>query len=234
MEQTPTAAMSAGEIADVKKRAFPGDTARGEIAVTRAGEFDEDGLLVQLLHDEVEFPGGGKATLPRVTRSPRAPDGVVIVPITADDEIVLVRQFRHAVRTWTWEIPRGATEVGATPGATLHAELLQEVGYQVIDAPFSLGRVMPDTGTMHEIPFLFAARVRPHPTREPRPDANEVIAGHAAVPYETLWHLALSGALNDALTLAATLRLRPHFTDGRFEINQRYIHKYSAFEFEGD
>jgi ADP-ribose pyrophosphatase len=224
--------MTDSDIADAKTRAFPGDTAKGEIAVVAAGEFDEDGPHVQLLLDDVEFPGGRRDTLVRVTRSPRAADGVVIVPITAVHDIVLVRQFRHAPRTWTWELPRGATEPGRTPGATLHEELLQEIGYQAIDAPFSLGRVIADSGTLDEIPYIFAVRVRPHPRREPQPDANEVIAGHVALPYEKLWHLAVSGALNDSFTLAATLRLRPHFTNGRFEIDQRYVHKYSAFEFE--
>ena len=186
---------------------------------------------MQLLEDDVELPGGGSTTLPRVTRSPRAPDGVVVVPITERDEIVLVRQFRHAVRTWTWELPRGATEPGSTPGAALHGELLQEIGYQAIDAPFSLGRVMPDTGTLGESPYSLAARVRPHPARDEQPDSTEVIAGHTCVAYETLWDLALKGAINDGLTLAATLRLRPHFREGRFVVDEEYIHKYSAFEF---
>src|SRR5690349_4486116 len=73
------------DIADVKTRAFPGDTEKGEIAIVRAGTFDENGLHVQLLEDEVELPGGKKTTLPRLTRSPHAPDGVVVVPITEDD-----------------------------------------------------------------------------------------------------------------------------------------------------
>jgi ADP-ribose pyrophosphatase len=219
------------DIADAKSRAFPGDTAKGEIAIVRAGEFDENGTHVQLLEDEVEFPGGRRDMLVRVTRSPRAADGVVIVPITDNDEIVLVRQFRHAPRTWTWELPRGATEPGRTPGSTLHAELLQEIGYRAVDAPFSLGRVIADSGTLSEVPYIFAVRVQPHPAREAEPDSNERIAGHSAVSYETLWHLAVSGALNDSFTMAATLRLRPHYRDGRFEIDQHYIHKYSLFEF---
>jgi ADP-ribose pyrophosphatase len=219
-----------GGIADCKTRAFPGDTSKGEIAIVRAGEFEEQGPHVQALHDDVEFPNGHRDTLVRVTRSPQAADGVVVVPITPAHRIVLVRQFRHAPRTWTWELPRGATEPGATPGATMHEELLQEIGYQAIDAPFSLGRVIPDSGTLHEIPFLVAVSVREHPEGA-QPDANERIAGHTAVSYDELWHLCVAGAINDSFTMAAALRLRPHFNAGRFEIDQRYIHKYSAFEF---
>jgi ADP-ribose pyrophosphatase len=218
-------------IADDKQRSYPGSLSNGEIVIVKAGTFDEDGTHIQLLEDEVEFPNGNRGKLVRITRSPKADDGVVIVPITADDEIVLVRQFRHAPRIWTWELPRGATEVGSSPGSTLHAELLQEIGYQPIDAPFSLGRVIVESGTMHEIPYIYAVRARPHPTQRATPDPKERIAGHKAVPYDELCNLCITGALNDSLTLAAVLRLWPHFKDGRFEIDQRFIHKYSSFEY---
>src|SRR5687767_2750483 len=99
-------------IADDKERAYPGDLARGEIRIVTPGVFDEDGPHVQLLEDEVEFPGGRKDKLVRVRRSPKAADGVVIAPIDDDHHIILVRQFRHAPRIWTWELPRGATEPG--------------------------------------------------------------------------------------------------------------------------
>jgi ADP-ribose pyrophosphatase len=219
-------------IADDKERAWPGDLSKGEIRIVKPATFDEDGPHVQLLEDEVEFPNGTRDKLVRATRTPHAEDGVVIAPVTEADELVVVRQFRHAPRLWTWELPRGGTEVGQTPGSAVHAELLQEIGYQPADAPFSLGRVMPDSGTLYEIPYLYAVRVRPHPAKSASPDPNEQIAGHRCIAYEELWQLCLTGAINDALTMAAVLRLRPHFTNGRFEINRRYVHKYSRFEYQ--
>jgi ADP-ribose pyrophosphatase len=207
-----------GRIADDRERAYPGDLARGEIRIVTPGVFDENGTHVQLLIDEVEFPGGRRDTLVRVTRSPKAADGVVIAPIDEDHRIILVRQFRHAPRIWTWELPRGATEPGNAPVETLHEELLQEIGCVAAGSPFSLGRVMPDSGTLHEMPYLVAVRVRPHPTKRASPDPNERIAGHTAVDYEELWRLCVTGAINDSFTLAATLRLHPHFRSGRFEI----------------
>src|SRR5690349_7360986 len=100
-------------LADDTQRVYPGNLEKGEIRVISAGTFDENGPHIQLLEDEVEFPGGKRGKLVRITRSPKADDGVVIVPITDLDKIVLVRQFRHAPRIWTWELPRGATEVGS-------------------------------------------------------------------------------------------------------------------------
>jgi hypothetical protein len=61
-------------------------------------------------------------------------------------------------------------------------------------------------------------RVRPHPTEGPSPEPNELIVGHEAIDYETLWELCMSGELNDAFTLAAVLRLRRYYRNGRFEM----------------
>ena len=221
----------ADEVVDEKARAYPGDPKRGEIALLKPGEFDEDGPPVQLLQDEVQFPSGKRQKMGRVTRSPRADDGVVIAPITETDEIVLLRQFRHAPRVWLWEMPRGGTEPGRTPTSTLYEELLQEIGFQPCDVPFSLGRLVPDSGSLHEIPYLFAVRVRPHPTKSASPEPTECISGHTTIDYETLFERCVSGAINDGFTVAATMRLRPHFSGGRFAIDQRYIHMYSAFEY---
>src|SRR5687767_12805192 len=210
--------MTADSLADSKKRSEPGDLSKGEICIVKPGVFDEDGPHVQLLEDEVELPSGRKDRLVRVTRSPKAADGVVVVPITHSDEIVLVHQFRHAPRIWTWELPRGATEVGDAPEDTLHAELLQEIGCEAVGERYSLGRIVPDSGTLHEIPYIWAVRVRPHPTEGPSPEPNELIVGHKAIGYDMLWELCVSGELNDAFTLAAVLRLRRHYRNGRFDM----------------
>lgn len=204
------------KIADDAERAWPGDLAKGEIHIVTPGTFDEDGTRAQMLLDEVEFPNGKRAKLPRVTRSPKAEDGVIVAPIDEEDRIVLVHQFRHAVRRWTWELPRGASDIGQSPECALRAELLEEIGYQAIAAPLSLGRLMPDSATIDEMPYLYAVRVRPHPTKRASPESTEIIAGHEAISYPELWELCARGAINDCFTLAAVLRLHACFRDGRF------------------
>ena len=204
-------------IQDSLERVWPGDLSRQEITVVQPALFDDDGMYVQLLEDEVQFPGGRRDRLVRVTRSPRAPDGVVIAPIDDEDRVILVRQFRHAPRLWLWEVPRGATEEGKTPLEALKAELLEEIGCEPVEEPLALGRLVPDSGTLHEMPYLFAVRVRPHARGNTGPEANEVITEQRAVAYDDLWQLCESGALNDSCTLAMVLRLRPYFEDGVFK-----------------
>jgi 8-oxo-dGTP pyrophosphatase MutT (NUDIX family) len=59
------------------------------------------------------------------------PDWVNIVAITTDDEIVLVRQYRHGAADIFTEIPGGAVDAGdPDPVAAAKRELLEETGYE--------------------------------------------------------------------------------------------------------
>jgi 8-oxo-dGTP pyrophosphatase MutT (NUDIX family) len=58
------------------------------------------------------------------------PDWAVVVPLTADDRLVLIRQWRHAVQSWCLELPGGVMDPGEKdPVATARRELLEETGH---------------------------------------------------------------------------------------------------------
>jgi 8-oxo-dGTP pyrophosphatase MutT (NUDIX family) len=64
----------------------------------------------------------------------RYPDWVLVVPLTDDDRLVLVRQWRHAVQAWCLELPGGIMDPGDTdPMATGRRELLEETGFAARD-----------------------------------------------------------------------------------------------------
>lgn len=58
-----------------------------------------------------------------------SPDFVCIIAVTEQKELLLVRQFRHAVAEMTLELPAGHVETDETPEQAARKELLEETGY---------------------------------------------------------------------------------------------------------
>lgn len=57
------------------------------------------------------------------------PDIATVLPITAEGEVVFVRQYRHGIGEILLELPAGTFEVGEEPLAVAQRELAEETGY---------------------------------------------------------------------------------------------------------
>lgn len=57
------------------------------------------------------------------------PDWVDVIALTADGNIVLVEQYRHAVDEVRTEFPAGTVDAGEGPLQAIRRELLEETGY---------------------------------------------------------------------------------------------------------
>ncbi|WP_369257000.1 NUDIX domain-containing protein [Geodermatophilus amargosae] len=83
-----------------------------------------DGRVITLVKDTVAMPGGGDS----VREVVRHPGAVAVVALTDDGEVVLLRQYRHPVGGYLWELPAGLRDAdGEPPLETAKRELAEEV-----------------------------------------------------------------------------------------------------------
>jgi len=74
-------------------------------------------------------------------------DYVSILAVTDQKEILLVRQYRPAVSSFTLELPGGHVEINQTPEQAAQNELFEETGY-LPNRLDLLGELNPDVGRM--------------------------------------------------------------------------------------
>ncbi|MBN2313787.1 MAG: NUDIX hydrolase [Sedimentisphaerales bacterium] len=72
-----------------------------------------------------------------------SPDGVIMLVMTCDEKMILVRQFRPALNQYTLEFPSGFINEGESPQEAARRELKEETGYVCTSMEFlSPGRIM--------------------------------------------------------------------------------------------
>lgn len=126
------------------------------------------------LNDAVRFPNGKYGVYGRMLwkSSLRGIPGVAIMPISSDGKIGLNLNFRHATRSWEYELPRGGVEMGESAEKAALREMKEETGYIGNEIRF-LGYLHPDTGLTNTIVPIFLVRVLEQ--QEASPEDSEAI-----------------------------------------------------------
>ncbi|MFC3038990.1 NUDIX hydrolase [Virgibacillus xinjiangensis] len=88
-----------------------------------------DGKVVRLQVDEVELPNGKTSKRELIKHS----GAVAVIPITKDNKILFVKQYRKPLEKTLIEIPAGKMEEGEEPEVTAVRELEEETGYTTND-----------------------------------------------------------------------------------------------------
>lgn len=129
-----------------------------------------DGKVFDVDRDEVTLPHGRTVKMDVV----RHPASVVLVPVPEPGHVILIRQYRHAVNRWLWELPAGSVDEGETPEAAARRECHEEIG-QVPETIVRLGALYPTPGYCDEEMVFFRLSGLGDTTEEAEKDEDEDI-----------------------------------------------------------
>jgi ADP-ribose pyrophosphatase len=165
-----------------------------------ASESVFDAGLLQVIRD--------RARSPRTKREHdfhviRMADWLMVVPLTEDKKLVMVRQYRQGSREASLEVPGGLHDGDTaveSPVQGAARELAEETGYGGGTWLF-LGQLRPHPALFSNRAWIYLARdVRP--TSAPKPDAGEDIEVVLLDAQEIRTRIA-GGEINNAMTVAA-------------------------------
>ena len=84
------------------------------------------GRIVNLNLETVTLPNGATVELEIIHH----PGAAAVVPMKDDRTVVLIRQYRHAIGGYIYEIPAGKLHPGEDPRECAQRELEEEIGYK--------------------------------------------------------------------------------------------------------
>lgn len=130
------------------------DRAEPPGTVTLGSERGFDGAHLHLRVDRVRLPSGRESVREVVEH----PGAVAVVGLTTAGEVLLIRQFHHAIGRALLGIPAGTREPGEDAAATARRELVEETGYEAAGELRELAGYFTSPGFTDERMTIFLAR----------------------------------------------------------------------------
>ena len=170
------------------------------------------GRVFRLVRENVTLDNGTTTDLDYIEH----PGAAAIVALLNSTEVVLVRQYRHALKNYIWEIPAGTLDPGEPVLDCARRELAEEAGYTASEWQ-KLGEITPVPGYSDERIHLFLATELTAANQHL--DADEVLAAHR-VPLANAIAMIGTGEIQDAKSICGLLlaqhrlensRKRPHY-----------------------
>ncbi|MEM9135824.1 MAG: NUDIX hydrolase [Cyanobacteria bacterium P01_F01_bin.42] len=154
---------------------------------------------------QMKLPNGAEGVYACV----RHPGGAMVIPMTADGKLVLVRQYRFVLNGRLLEFPAGTVEVDEGPERTVKREIEEETGYRAHQWQH-LGNFPLAPGYSDEIIYTYLARDLEKLDTPPAQDEDEDIEVVLMTPGE-LESAILAGEPIDAKTIAGFILARKYF-----------------------
>ena len=156
------------------------------------------GKIFDITYDDIVLSDGIK----RHREIIHHPGGVVIFAVKDDGNILLVKQYRYAVKSVQIELPAGRLEKGEDPLFAAQRELREETGY-IAKNWQSLGHIFTTFGICDEKLYLFKATDLTYYKQDL--DEGEILT-YFEMPLSEVQNLIKNGTINDAKTICALAR----------------------------
>jgi ADP-ribose pyrophosphatase len=131
----------------------------------------------------------------------RHPGAVAIIPMVDDDHVCLIENYRISVDQKLLEIVAGTLDPGETPLETAYRELKEETGYEA--------SAMEELAWFYLSPGILDEKMTVYVARDLKPGEQDLDVGEEVenriFPWNDAIHLALTGKIYDAKTIAALL-----------------------------
>jgi len=160
------------------------------------------GKVFDVDRDRVRFEDGREVELDVV----RHRASVVLIPMPSADEVILVRQYRHAIAKWIWELPAGTTDPDEDLEIAAARECHEEIGLY----PHRLtkvGTLFPTPGFCDEAMTFYLVEDLRDPGRAAAQDEDEQLEPRTFTLAE-VDGLARRGELEDMKTICGLELLR--------------------------
>jgi ADP-ribose pyrophosphatase len=160
------------------------------------------GRVFRVEVDSITLPNGRETELAIVRHRP----SVVLIPFNDQGQIVMIRQYRHALARDIWELPAGNVDEGETAEAAAARECEEEIGLAPAHVE-RLGAFYPTPGYCDEemIFFRVTGLRPPAPGSTHKPDEDEDITTRVMTPAEAKAMLAGNEIVDLKTAYALTL-----------------------------
>ena len=165
-----------------------------------------NGTIIDVYQDHMRLPDGSSENFDFIKHKGAA----AVIPVMDDGRIIMVRQYRNAIDSYTLEIPAGGLDGADEPTRVCaHRELEEETGYRadIEDVTFLLSLYTTVAFCNEKIDIYVARNLT---KTEQHLDDDEFID----VEYHTIEELAdmvQAGKIVDAKTIAGLMTYRYRF-----------------------
>jgi len=151
--------------------------------------------LFKIKDIDIEFSSGKKVTYQSIEKSPTA----LIVPITADNKVILIREYFYAIDERQISLPKGRIDEGMDALATANKELQEEIGFKAGKLD-KLGVLTIAPGYYTQRTHVFLARDLSE-SKLPGDEDEEIEV--LSTPLDKVDELIESGQITEARVIAA-------------------------------